>query len=351
MRGKVAGNRRLYTCSGITPAYAGKRAVDVLICPVYEDHPRLCGEKAGSGTASVPVTGSPPPMRGKATRPKLRDFPHGITPAYAGKSLRTGFHFFFCWDHPRLCGEKSGDASSQRLPSGSPPPMRGKDAFAFLYHACKRITPAYAGKSFFLRGVRLIRQDHPRLCGEKHAFFVIMYSEVGSPPPMRGKVKQIAVQYAQDGDHPRLCGEKVAASQKQACESGSPPPMRGKELYTKDFLVHHRITPAYAGKSSSLKRLRYPWWDHPRLCGEKLKYTRLGIRELGSPPPMRGKVFIAALSFALARITPAYAGKSFWGTAGYKPVWDHPRLCGEKFRIPRITDSKLGSPPPMRGKV
>ncbi len=31
----------------------------------------------------------------------------GITPAYAGKSRYARFFRMFCWDHPRVCGEKA----------------------------------------------------------------------------------------------------------------------------------------------------------------------------------------------------------------------------------------------------
>ena len=71
-----------------------------------------------------------------------------------------------------------------------------------------------------------------------------------------------------------------------------------------------RITPAYAGKRlfrhpfSSLKR------DHPRLCGEKQVFLRYGHMFLGSPPPMRGKGLKSVREVFRHRITPAYAGKS-----------------------------------------
>ena len=50
---------------------------------------------------------------------------------------------------------------------GSPPPMRGKDDNAQNTIVSKRITPAYAGKSWekIVQSVRT--RDHPRLCGEK----------------------------------------------------------------------------------------------------------------------------------------------------------------------------------------
>ena len=47
--------------------------------------------------------------------------------------------------------------------------------------------------------------------------------------------------------------------------------MRGKDK-NDDFGVQQiRITPAYAGKSSTFGRYKSQSGDHPRLCGEKTK--------------------------------------------------------------------------------
>ena len=86
--------------------------------------------------------------------------------------------------------------------------------------------------------------------------------------------------------------------------------MRGKESSDGFFLMNSGITPAYAGKSRQwyidLAKKR----DHPRLCGEKSAKPRGMVCEIGSPPPMRGKVGYRSRSFLTFRITPAYAGKS-----------------------------------------
>ena len=50
----------------------------------------------------------------------------------------------------------------------------------------------------------------------------------------------------------------------------------------------------------------------------------------GSPPPMRGKDAHMLVSCGIARITPAYAGKSKFFVINEVGGWDHPRLCGEK---------------------
>ena len=65
--------------------------------------------------------------------------------------------------------------------------------------------------------------------------------------------------------------------------------MRGKVLQTRLTKIRHRITPAYAGKRRSVFGTICSSQDHPRLCGEKLKMPVVVNDGLGSPPPMRGK--------------------------------------------------------------
>ena len=107
--------------------------------------------------------------------------------------------------------------------------------------------------------------------------------------------------------------------------------MRGKAAYLAVGRLKIRITPAYAGKSTIQKHLKSV--------------------NLGSPPPMRGKV-PPFIDFAVApRITPAYAGKRTTCTLTLSLPQDHPRLCGEKLGITANAYNDRGSPPPMRGKV
>ena len=66
---------------------------------------------------------------------------------------------------------------------------------------------------------------------------------------------------------------------------------------------------------------------------------------------MRGKDENGDTEVDWSRITPAYAGKSFFDDPPESLFEDHPRLCGEKVRQSRTCGSGQGSPPPMRGKV
>ena len=70
-----------------------------------------------------------------------------------------------------------------------------------------------------------------------------------------------------------------------------------------------RITPAHAGKRYAKLSRIHENGDHPRPCGEKPTCARDRVPELGSPPPMRGKVFKTENAYIPTRITPAHAGK------------------------------------------
>ena len=168
--------------------------------------------------------------------------------------------------------------------------MRGKVCPPSCLPREDGITPAYAGKRIKHYGMRTCKRDHPRVCGEKLPLLVCWCALYGSPPHMRGKVV---------------------------------------ELFP--LLLHHGITPAYAGKRRSAMRPSSVAQDHPRICGEKMWSRKNKLDFYGSPPHMRGKVVAHGRLLFDVGITPAYAGKS--GTSEMS------------------TSAPLGSPPHMRGKA
>ena len=137
---------------GITPAYAGKRLTKSERKSTVWDHPRICGEKLACLEQCGILLGSPPHMRGKASRTYFEAVLSGITPAYAGKRRTWKENSVGNWDHPRICGEKPTIHLRRLVLRGSPPHMRGKGQAAKVWYAGAGITPAYAGKS--LRRVR-----------------------------------------------------------------------------------------------------------------------------------------------------------------------------------------------------
>ena len=195
------------------------------------------------------MQGSPPRMRGKAI---LRSSPAqlvGITPAYAGKRSACSPPSPHSRDHPRVCGEKWNKLHFGEDCQGSPPRVRGKVVSFLKKRCCIGITPACAGKRCKHYYIRMCKRDHPRVCGEKAHFRCSKFYKVGSPPRVRGK-----------------------------------------EIFSLLFWYSPGITPACAGKSSNFKPGGILVQDHPRVCGEKSLKMGLGVRELGSPPRVRGKV-------------------------------------------------------------
>ena len=86
-------------------------------------------------------------MRGKDFSFQITDFLVRITPAYAGKRGKGQGKNILGRDHPRLCGEKHHNGNACNIWEGSPPPMRGKVRNYNQRKGTSRITPAYAGKS------------------------------------------------------------------------------------------------------------------------------------------------------------------------------------------------------------
>ena len=188
MRGKATRQRPGVRRRRITPAYAGKRRTTRTSGARYRDHPRVCGEKCQPGPRSPGWAGSPPRMRGKGGGKIALKNPSGITPAYAGKRDFCQSCAYQDRDHPRVCGEKGGQAYYRAPARGSPPRMRGKVSSRTSDTRRPGITPAYAGKSGKSPMTDCKRRDHPRVCGEKLIASKRETLCTGSPPRMRGKV-------------------------------------------------------------------------------------------------------------------------------------------------------------------
>ena len=170
--------------------------------------------------------------------------------------------------------------------------MRGKECSTYYFACFVGITPACAGKRFFSGLVSRVPWDHPRMCGEKLAFFVFCPYVLGSPPHVRGKA-----------------------------------------LFIKNHFPFVGITPACAGKRCTCCYACPRPTDHPRTCGEKAVLDMCSCHSLGSPPHMRGKVRFSLPIGPPSGITPAHAGKRAAACRTSPAVRDHPRTCGEKCHI------------------
>ena len=209
-----------------------------------------------------------------------------------------------------MCGEKSFHKYTRIHVPGSPPHVRGKVRNSIRKCTIIRITPACAGKRSRNARKGVHRKDHPRMCGEKSGSISYLFVVGGSPPHVRGKVGSIQPLIAKVG-----------------------------------------ITPACAGKSLQNEYTCQEVRDHPRMCGEK-KYSSIFRRiHTGSPPHVRGKDLKTSTRSLRSGITPACAGKRNTIPCTSTASRDHPRMCGEKIEQIWPYGHSEGSPPHVRGKA
>ena len=131
--------------------------------------------------------GSPPRRRGKDKAEHLVQDHIGITPAQAGKRCYLCASTKSSWDHPRVGGEKAKITPRLKRCRGSPPRGRGKVVRPDVVAKAAGITPAWAGKSTWSPSFKDLRQDHPRVGGEKYFLRFLAGDKHGSPPRGRGK--------------------------------------------------------------------------------------------------------------------------------------------------------------------
>ena len=219
--------------------------------------------------------------------------PQRVTPAYAGKTFWGYNELFTIWGHPRVCGEDRNILPRVEQIAASPPRMRGRrDLMLYPSHLLS-VTPAYAGKTVLIVSTTLLMVSHPRVCGEDRVCASDFRRRNGSPPRMRGRRQRL------------------------------PPRDR-----------RHGITPAYAGKTKYALRDASRRADHPRVCGERQGLAHEFQRRSGSPPRVRGALAGVDHRRIFRRITPAYAGKVTPDDVNEFGVTDHPRVCGEGYRPP-----------------
>ena len=213
-------------------------------------------------------------------------------------------------------------------------------------------------------------RDHPRRCGENPRQTPRDALAWGSPPQVRGKLIVSCISAARrritpagagktastdstlksPEDHPRRCGENLPFRGFLLRQMGSPPQVRGKLSFSLLHDAVRGITPAGAGKTLQAAFCGLPGKDHPRGCGENAFYEKRNCIAGGSPPRMRGKLLIIAPKLCLGGITPADAGKTLHASAHSRLSGDHPRGCGENVIVLHVRRSPQGSPPRMRGK-
>ena len=231
------------------------------------------------------------------------------------------------------------------------------------------IIPAYAGNTPMSLFPWSRNRDHPRVCGEHLCVYSPAVRRAGSSPRMRGTLRRgdrhvplvgIIPAYAgntqippkrtqRDWDHPRVCGEHLRFSTRALIGQGSSPRMRGTPTGRSMTPSATGIIPAYAGNTPMSWSMSSPCRDHPRVCGEHDCGAGIQSTAKGSSPRMRGTLYLVCDTGQWHGIIPAYAGNTLPAGTRLDYCRDHPRVCGEHYPESAICGHSRGSSPRMRG--
>ena len=190
--------------------------------------------------------------------------------------------------HPHSRGENRSRRERKPATTGSSPLTRGKRSTSRSQHSGSGLIPTHAGKTLRSR----------RAWGRRWA-------------------------------HPHSRGENPKTLSDSLLDPGSSPLTRGKRTQGHVNQVTVGLIPTHAGKTCPFCSLLSLYWAHPHSRGENKNHQKPMRLTHGSSPLTRGKLHLAALTCADARLIPTHAGKtpepSPAGTGGGA----HPHSRGE----------------------
>ena len=218
-------------------------------------------------------------------------------PARAGNTNRHRQRRFPPAVHPRTCGEYWAALSGVNISNGSSPHVRGIHNSIGSGRRGVRFIPARAGNTAALVEDIRITAVHPRTCGEYAAAAVMLITNFGSSPHVRGILHTAAAAQsdtrfipARAGNtgcmkprcraapvHPRTCGEYAMGMLAVCVCAGSSPHVRGIHLYAVERQRHDRFIPARAGNTPTGIAVVPKFAVHPRTCGEYMMSCAFGI--------------------------------------------------------------------------
>ena len=149
-------------------------------------HPRVGGERMVSGLSDAIINGSSPRRRGTLSRPPISAAHRRFIPAWAGNALARKWTHRRPAVHPRVGGERIGQASRDQATSGSSPRGRGTHVNQAASDCQCRFIPAWAGNACGTEADQRYQSVHPRVGGERWTERLALWREAGSSPRGRG---------------------------------------------------------------------------------------------------------------------------------------------------------------------
>ena len=213
--------------------------------------------------------GTSPRVRGKRCCMSEADGVQRNIPACTGKTREARVCAGCEKEHPRVYGENPRRLGRRGRPLGTSPRVRGKRVWPRLRDSVPRNIPACTGKTPLASVVSPSRLEHPRVYGENWRGRALLILVPGTSPRVRGK---LAMRYL--------------------------------------GLPHLRNIPACTGKTFLIMLSLLLQMEHPRVYGENLGSTVLGLLFPGTSPRVRGKRDVPVSSRSSSWNIPACTGKT-----------------------------------------
>ena len=156
---------------------------------------------------------------------------------------------------------------------------------------------------------------------------------MGITPAHAGKTTTLWLVVRFFQDHPRSRGKDHSMPSGLDTYGGSPPLTRERHDGGELIWLRFRITPAHAGKTCFNGFLPSLVGDHPRSRGKDTVHFALVLSALGSPPLTRERQWLYNKKISGGRITPAHAGKTKSPQVKAAMIWDHPRSRGKDSQV------------------
>ena len=271
-------------------------------------YPRVCGGTLPAGETPPTAPGLSPRVRGNPGKRKNGARAQRSIPACAGEPVRGKSASLAITVYPRVCGGTMGMLTGRAGDMGLSPRVRGNHMDRPLAADCLRSIPACAGEPGWSQEGPEPLRVYPRVCGGTRP----------TPPP--SKLAQ--------GLSPRVRGNPLLAA--LACADGG-------------------SIPACAGEPSRSVTTATILGVYPRVCGGTRAEPKVGPRESGLSPRVRGNPPTSPPPGRPARSIPACAGEPVYRVCPVLSTTVYPRVCGGTAPCTRDTGGGPGLSPRVRG--
>ncbi len=273
-----------------------------------------------------------------------------LTPAWAGKTASSRASARWTATHPRVGGEDVSNGMEWDFEDDSPPRGRGRPRRRLAPRRRHRLTPAWAGKTAPRSASSCPTPTHPRVGGEDQHIVGRGSRRCDSPPRGRGRPGAPRRSRGPQSTHPRVGGEDRPLAGLHVLAADSPPRGRGRRPPRPLQRPVARLTPAWAGKTLWIGLRCRVHSTHPRVGGEDTPPISKVLTADDSPPRGRGRQMVGIGPLDQHRLTPAWAGKTPRPYRGFSVETTHPRVGGEDHEGMVLDGWHRDSPPRGRGR-